>query len=185
MLTPDQYLRIALDPLRLAILGNAALGPVDAGALAEALDVPTRKVVKAVGRLREIGLIRDDATLDRAALRSLAQGLPQEEPASEAIVDGDWTPGEIRILNRFFSGTRLTEIPSSMGKRLVVLERLAQEFELGERYPEKQVNFRLQLFHPDFATLRRYLVDVGLLSRAEGVYWRTGGRFVGDDPAEA
>jgi hypothetical protein len=34
----------------------------------------------------------------------------------------------------------------------------------------------LQLFHPDFAALRRYLVDEGFLTREDGVYWRSGGR---------
>ncbi len=59
----------------------------------------------------------------------------------------------------------------------MVLERLAQEFQPGIRYPERQVNFMLQLFHPDYAALRRYLVDEGFLTRAEGMYWRTGGRY--------
>ena len=40
------------------------------------------------------------------------------------------------------------------------------------------------MVYPDYATLRRYLVDEGLLTRADGVYWRTGGRVWGpDEPA--
>ena len=31
-------------------------------------------------------------------------------------------------------------------------------------YPEKEVNQRLALFHPDVAALRRYLVDDGLMT---------------------
>ncbi|NNK91836.1 MAG: DUF2087 domain-containing protein, partial [Acidimicrobiia bacterium] len=67
-------------------------------------------------------------------------------------------------------------IPTQHAKRLIVLERLAQEFEPGLRYREQEVNFTLQLFHADYAALRRYLVDEGYLTRADGVYWRTGGR---------
>ncbi len=81
------------------------------------------------------------------------------------------------MLASFFEGSRLKQIPSQRSKRLVVLERLAQEFDVGVRYPEKQVSFMLQLIHEDYAALRRYLVDEGFLTRAEGVYWRTGGRF--------
>jgi hypothetical protein len=40
------------------------------------------------------------------------------------------------------------------------------------------------LFYPDHTTLRRYLVDEGLLTRAEGVYWRTGGRAEPPQPEE-
>jgi len=39
----------------------------------------------------------------------------------------------------------------------------------------------LQLFYADYAALRRYLVDEGMMSRAEGVYWRTGGRYADDE----
>jgi hypothetical protein len=67
-----------------------------------------------------------------------------------------------------------------------VLERLALEFEPGERYPETEVNLRLGRFNDDHSTLRRALVDEGLLDRAPGpdvegrssvVYWRAGGRL--------
>jgi hypothetical protein len=58
----------------------------------------------------------------------------------------------------------------------VILERLAQEFEVGLRYSEKEVNSLLQTFHPDYAALRRFMVDEGFLSRADGSYWRSGGR---------
>ena len=57
-----------------------------------------------------------------------------------------------------------------------MLERLAQEFEPGERYSEAAVNLGLGRWHADTAALRRYLVDEGLLTRAEGLYWRSGGR---------
>ncbi len=40
------------------------------------------------------------------------------------------------------------------------------------------------MVYPDYATLRRYLVDEGLLTRADGVYWCTGGQVSGpDEPA--
>ncbi len=39
-------------------------------------------------------------------------------------------------------------------------------------YPEKEVNQQLALFHPDVASLRRHLVDHGLVSREAGVYRR-------------
>ena len=72
-------------------------------------------------------------------------------------------------------GGRLREIPAKRSKRLVVLSRLALEFEVGVRYPEREVGAVLKRFHPDHASLRRFLVDEGFLSRERGQYWRTGG----------
>ena len=83
---------------------------------------------------------------------------------------------ERRVLSRFFVGRTLTKIPVGHAKRRVVLERLALEFEIGHHYPESAVNDVLRAFHPDVAALRRYLVDEQLLDRADGVYWRSGGR---------
>ena len=81
-----------------------------------------------------------------------------------------------QVLRAFFDDEgRLTSIPAKHAKRLVVLDRLAQLFEPGERYPETEVNRRLRSAHDDVAALRRYLVDEGFLSRDGGIYWRTGG----------
>ncbi len=176
LIGPTEFLRIAVDPIRLAILGRAAVGPVDGDALAAELGEDRRKVRREVGRLVETGLLTRDFRLDRAALRAVAQAFPQAAPADPVLLSGPWTEDEARQLAQWFSGSRLTEIPVNRAKRRLVLERLAQEFEPGLRYDERTVNAVLQLFHADHATLRRYLVDEGLLTRAEGVYWRTGGR---------
>lgn len=56
------------------------------------------------------------------------------------------------------------------------VERIALEFEPGVRYDEKTVNVMVGRFFNDFASIRRYLVDEGFLSRERGEYWRTGGR---------
>jgi hypothetical protein len=60
-------------------------------------------------------------------------------------------------------------------KRQIVLEHVVLVFEPGRRYSEAQVNALLRAFHPDVAALRRYLVEMELLERAHGEYWRIGG----------
>ncbi len=144
--------------------------------MADALGVDERRVRRELGRLVEVGLIGRDLTLDTAALRAIAQALPQDAPMDPDLADGPWNGEEAQVLGRFFSGGRLVSIPTQHAKRLLVLERLALEFEPGLRYTEREVNSILQVFHPDYAALRRYLVDDGLLTRADGSYWRSGGR---------
>ncbi len=82
------------------------------------------------------------------------------------------------VLHHFLDADgRLHTIPSKHGKLLVVLDFLSQSFEPGLRYPEARVNEILAAFHPDYAALRRYLVENGFLDRADNVYWRSGGTF--------
>ena len=84
------------------------------------------------------------------------------------------TPDD-EVVGRFIKNGRLVIMPSKRSKLLLVLDHLAQEFELGVTYPEKEVNERLLRYHDDYAALRRYLVDEGFLTRDGGVYWRSGG----------
>jgi hypothetical protein len=81
------------------------------------------------------------------------------------------------VVRRFLSNGKLAAIPARQGKRRKVLDWLAQEFEPGRVYPEAVVNGILLRYHPDFAALRRYLVDEGFMERRQGFYWRAGGTF--------
>ena len=92
------------------------------------------------------------------------------------VATGDAPNDAAKVLRTCFRAGRLTRLPARRAKRLVVLDRLAQEFDVGVRYSERQVNGILRRFHPDVASLRRYLVDEGFLDRDPGgEYWRSGG----------
>ena len=82
------------------------------------------------------------------------------------------------IVRRFVRGARLVTIPARQAKRRRVLDWLAQDFEPGKVYPESAVNTVLSRHHPDFAALRRYLVDEGFMERRGGFYWRAGGTYL-------
>jgi hypothetical protein len=72
----------------------------------------------------------------------------------------------------FFADGRLTSLPKRAAYRLAALALLAERFDLGREYPEREVNQLLVADAPDHATLRRLLVDHGFLERAAGVYRR-------------
>lgn len=174
----EEYARLCLDPVRLAALGRAAEGTLTPEALTEVLGVSRRRALETIASLRLAGLTDAGDRLVSRALHEIAGTVPQAEPAAAAITEGDWTAGEIKILETFFSGEELVEIPTNRRKRLVILERLSQDFEPGMRYSEAEVSRHLGRFNPDYAALRRYLVEENLMSRASGVYWRTGGRYL-------
>lgn len=85
---------------------------------------------------------------------------------------------DTRILGNFMTADgRLHTIPTKQSKLLVVLDHISQSFEPGRTYPEQEVNELLTAFHPDYAALRRYLVENQFLTRKDAVYWRSGGTF--------
>jgi hypothetical protein len=72
----------------------------------------------------------------------------------------------------YFRNERLETVPASRERRHAVLAYIAERFATGREYGEDEVNRILQSVHSDHATLRRYLVDAGLLHRARGIYRR-------------
>jgi hypothetical protein len=155
------------------VLGASTLGEVRA-----ATGLGTRAAAGALARLVAGDLVvrADDGhhvLLAEAFRRAAIAAAPARPPPRLA---GDAPEDEARVLRSYFRGDRLTRLPAQRAKKRVVLERLAQEFEVGVRYPEREVNAILRRFHPDVAALRRSLVEEELLAREAGVYWRTGGR---------
>jgi hypothetical protein len=79
-------------------------------------------------------------------------------------------------LSVFMRDGRIEAMPAKRSRRMLLLDEIAQAFEPGVRYPEREVNRVLGAMFSDYAALRRYLVDENFLARAEGEYWRSGGQ---------
>jgi hypothetical protein len=218
---PRELLALLAEPDRLRALSAVALGADGLAEVAERAGLEPRAAARALSRLVAGGLLEGEAgkgyrvrteTLAAAARpRSgagggagepgdgpdgrrggrtqaegggLGSGLPEPPPGSP----------EAAVLRRFLHRGRLLAVPAAAGKRRVVLDHLAGLFEPGRRYPEPEVNELLGRYHPDYAMLRRYLVDDGFLDRADEpapsgsrsvkIYWRTGGT-VDLDPTSA
>jgi hypothetical protein len=89
-----------------------------------------------------------------------------EEQAADAALTA-------RTLRAFIRDGRLTTIPAREKRRLIVYRYLRDQVFTEDRdYPEAEVNQRLALFHRDVATIRRGMVDAGLVTRDAGRYRR-------------
>jgi hypothetical protein len=179
---PRELLALLAEPDRLRALAAVALGAGTLAEVAERAGLEPRAAARALSRLVAGGLLDGEAGKGyRVRTEALqAAAIP---PAAEAErAEGDESQGD-EVLRRFVHNGRLLAMPAAHGKRLVVLDHLAGLFEPGRRYPEPEVNELLGRYHPDYALLRRYLVDDGFLDRADEqagsrtvkVYWRTGG----------
>ena len=156
------------------VLGS---GPATVSEVAATAGLDLRRAAKALTRLAGAGLVdqHGDSYLLRAErFREALDSLGRSEPA---VPESGRGPDADRILRIFVREGELVQIPAVHSKRLVVLDWLARLFEPGQAYPESEVNERLSAVHPDYAALRRYLVDDEFLHRRDGFYWRAGGTF--------
>jgi hypothetical protein len=154
------------------VLGGSTLDDVR-----ELTGLSSRRAATALTRLVARDLVvrsdRGEHVLLGEAIRLAAMAAAPERRRPDPT---DGVPEDhARILGRYLQGGRLTLIPPQRSRKLVILDRLAQEFDVGARYSERQVNAILRRFHEDVASLRRFLVDEGFLDREAGEYWRSGG----------
>jgi hypothetical protein len=179
-----EVVRMLADSDRLRVVAALVLdgSTVDEVAATTGLDV--RRAGRALARLADAGLVEGDDQGWR--LREEELGATARAGVADTTgpgdEHGDEPPEVARVLRAFVRHGHLLSIPAARSKRRVLLDRLAQDFEPGVRYPEAEVNATLGRWHSDTAALRRHLVDEGFLDRAGGQYWRTGGTVeVGDD----
>ncbi len=177
---PDAIVGLLAEESRLKVVAAIALGAHTESEVTARTALAPKAVRRALDRLIRGGIV--ETTADRrlrvatqrfreAAQRAAAQR-PQPRPE-----DLGATADQAQVLRNFLVDGRLTHIPVTRSKRLVVLDWLAGRFDPGRVYPERDVGRILSEAHPDHAALRRYLVDEGFLERRDGFYWRAGGAF--------
>ncbi|SFW84714.1 DUF2087 domain-containing protein [Amycolatopsis australiensis] len=151
MAAPEALVSALADPARLLLFARICAAP-------EGLphdEVPA----KLVRRLADAGLVTLGQDRCRAA----------PEVFRDALAKAPADP-----LDALFRRGRLVTIPHSGKRRQLLLAYLAERFEPGRLYTEREVREKLVMVHDDHATLRRYLVDEGLLQRSNdgGAYGR-------------
>lgn len=77
-----------------------------------------------------------------------------------------------QVLKAFFKNGTLIKIPKQWRKRMIVLEPFLAKFEPGAVYSELQVDERIKTLFADYCTIRRMLIDEGLLTRDGQKYRR-------------
>ena len=161
------------------------VAPASADELAERTARSRRVVLGVLADLRQAGLVTADGdtySLDTDALRAFGRAAQDADLPMDPAIGFGMTDTERAVLEQFFAGRVLVDVPHQRAKFQVLLQRIALEFDPGRRYTEVEVNEILHVFHTDWSTLRRGLVDEGFLDREPGagtvLYWRSGGRVV-------
>ncbi len=180
--------RALADPMRLRILGLLASGSMYGQELADALDVSPPTISHHLNMLKAAGLIdmrRENNfhhySLNEGGLRSMVGmltsehlreiGESQSREKDRVVASPSEDEDRSMAIAAFFEDGRLLSIPIHSHQRRFVIEKIADAFEWGRMYGEKEVNAILKRFHDDTASLRRELVDQKIMLREHGRYW--------------
>lgn len=68
---------------------------------------------------------------------------------------------------------KLLHLSPKEKKKIVILKKIAEQFQRDKKYSEKELNIILKDIYEDFATVRRYLIEYGFMDRTNDgkEYW--------------
>ncbi len=81
-----------------------------------------------------------------------------------------------RTIEKYFPAGlkgRLNDYPLKEKRRVMILTKLVERFDRNRNYSEREVNEILKEVYPDYAILRRHLIEYGFLARIPdgSTYW--------------
>ncbi|NJM08110.1 DUF2087 domain-containing protein [Candidatus Gracilibacteria bacterium] len=176
---------LTLDALR--IVAALVDGPRPRHELAALIKQPADSGRGALARLNLLDIVITDqfgddfvCTLNQQRLYEL-NGMLQRL-SKDLLAEKTPTPADAlelaeedrRILRSCFRGDQLIELPTMSNQRRLqlVLGWLASLFDPTQSYHEREVNTIIKRHHEDSASLRRYLVEYGYLTRDHDIYRR-------------
>lgn len=166
------------DASRLRIIQSLTQGDMYTELLAERLELTPPTVSFHMKKLEDAGLVvsRKEQyytvySLNRNMLEKTLSEVAASEPEQ---IDEQQKREEVyrqKVISAFFEYDRLRSIPVQRKKKLICYERIAERFEPGRVYEEKEVNAIISPVFEDYCTIRRDMIS-------EGIFRRDGSRYV-------
>ena len=174
-----QFFKVLGNESRLKILGLLANSERSVGELANLLDVKEPTISHHLAMMKDLGLVDVRAEgneriywLENKFLERMSKDIFSQDNLATLVDDQAENAWDQKVLQTFVEDGRITAIPSRYKKRQVILNWLVEKFERDRRYTEAELSELLEQYHPDYAALRRYFIDTGLMAREKGIYWR-------------
>jgi len=165
------FLQASGQPERLHILGILAERNSSVPELARRTELRETAVIKHLGRLKQAELVQEVAPytfqLNKTALEQINRTVFRRSDSKKKETLRQ------RVLRHYTDGPRLKQLPENEAELQEIVSWLAELFDEGVYYPEKEVNERIHQAHPDHATIRRLLIDYEFMTRSHGIYQKT------------
>lgn len=165
------------DRSRLQILKSLAIEDMYVERLAQRLDLTPPTISFHLKKLAEAGAVTGTKnqyytvySLNRELFKGSMLDIILEESDEASQQQQREEEYRRKVIESFFEGGKLKSIPAQRKKERIILERIAECFEAGRDYSEREVNIIIADFHDDFCTIRRDMIAEKLLSRENGVY---------------
>lgn len=167
------------DRSRLQILKSLSMEPMYVERLSERLGLTPSTISFHLKKLEDAGIVYSEKEqyyqvyhLVESILKENILDLIKDESPEAALQKERDENYAKKVIESFFEYGKLKTIPAQRKKRLIVLNEILKEFEVGKKYSEKEVNLTIANIHDDFCTLRREMIAEKLMNRDGTWYWR-------------
>ena len=146
--------------------------------IAEIVQLAPSTVSFHLNKLEKVGLVKREKeqyykiyTLNKEMLEKSLLDLIQMEKPEEKAQEEKEEKYRQKVLKTFFKYDKLIQIPVGRKKRRVILDKIAESFEFGKKYTEREVNIIIADFNDDFCFIRRSMIEEKIMARENGIYW--------------
>ena len=167
------------DKSRLQILKSLAIEEMYVERLAQRLDLTPATISFHLKKLSDAGAVTSYKSqyytvfrLNREVLNTGILALILEKSDEADAQEARDAAYRQKVIDSFFEYGKLKSIPAQRKKERIILEVIAERFEPGRTYTEREVNLIIADFHDDFCTIRRDMISEKLLARENGIYWK-------------
>ena len=169
------FFKALADTTRLQIVGLLALEERTVDELATLVDVRAPTVSHHLAKLKKLGLVklRQDGNrrwyqLNAERVESFAREVLASDGLSQIgdEVEASATETkEMKSLRPFMDGDRFVRLPVKWSKKKLAIHHIARRLDHDKIYTEDGLNAAIEPFYEDFATVRRLLVELDLMTR--------------------
>ncbi len=172
-----RLLKAIADHSRIRLLNALLPNPQCVEELSERLDLAASTVSFHLKKLAEVELvykIRDQYytlyTINDGLLNLSLRELIHISQDDENNQNKRLKQFEDRVIRTFFNGKKLGQLPVQKKKQRIVLQVFLSDFEINRIYDESEINTIIHKRYDDHCTIRRCLIDQGMMTREKEKY---------------
>lgn len=75
-----------------------------------------------------------------------------------------------KVLKAFMKNNKIIKLPVQKKKQMIIINEIKKLFSNDTNYSETQVNEKILSMYDDYCTVRRIMIEEGLMNRKNGIY---------------
>lgn len=173
-----EIMKSLADMSRLQVLNSLMAKPQYVEELAQRLNLAVSTVSFHLKKLEKAGLISKSKeqyyiiySVNKEILNLSLYELTSFENIEALIQEERICKYNEKVIKTFIKKNKLIKLPVQHKKKLIILNEFKRLFKPNTKYKEEDINHLIQTIYDDYCTIRRLLIEEGIMIRDKQLYW--------------